>query len=194
MNISFPIELNLDSCDLSDEQFFQLCQCNEVWQFERSATNQLIIMPLADGETSNRNADVTYQLYIWAQKTKSAGITFGSSTGFTLPNRAVRSPDAAWIPIEKWQSLTQHEREKFPPLSLDFVVELLAVNEKLDVTQAKLREYIDTGTCLGWLINRKTQQVEVYRPNQEVEILNSPATLSGEDVLVGFELDLSTIW
>ena len=193
METSFPIEIILDGCDLSDEIFFQLCQCNEIWQFERSATNQLVIMPLADGETSNRNANLTYQLSIWNQKTK-LGVAFGSSTGFTLPNGAVRSPDATWIPTEKWWSLSQYERERFAPLSLDFVVELLAANERLDVTQAKLHEYIENGTRLGWLINRKTKTVEIYRPDQNVEILDSPEKLNGEDVLVGFELDLSTIW
>ena len=192
MEISFPIELDLDGCDLSEEQFFQLCQCNEIWKFERSATNQLVIMPLADGETSNRNANLTYQLSLWNRQTK-LGIGFGSSTGFTLPNGAVRSPDAAWIPTEKWQSLSQNERERFAPLSLDFVVELLATHEQLDITQAKLHEYVRNGTRLGWLINQKTKQVEIYRPNQDVEVLNSPTTISGEDVLVGFELDLETI-
>lgn len=111
-----------------------------------------------------------------------------------MPNGAVRSPDAAWIPTEKWRSLSQSEQEKFAPLSLDFVRELLATHERLDVTQAKLHEYIENGTRLGWLINRKTKQVEVYRPSQDVEALDAPEQLSGEDVLVNFELNLSKIW
>lgn len=193
MDMTLPIELNLDACQFTDEQFFQLCQNNRDLRLERSATNELIIRPPTDGETGNRNAALTYQLYAWNLEHKQ-GIAFGSSTGFQLANGAVRSPSLAWITIQQWKSLSSEEREKFAPFSPVFLVELLAANADLYITQNKMTEYINNGTQLGWLINRKTKQVEIYRPNQTVEILDTPLILSGEDILVGFELDLSTIW
>lgn len=178
---------------LTDEQFFQLCQVNENLRFERTATGELIIMPPAGGETSNRNGKLNQQLYNWADA-DGTGIAFDSSTGFKLPNGADRSPDAAWLKLERWNALTQQQKERFLPLCPDFVVELLSPSDSLKVTQEKMKEYRDNGTRLGWLVNRKSRQVEIYRQNQEVEVLENPATLSGEDVLPGFVLNLELIW
>jgi Uma2 family endonuclease len=122
------------------------------------------------------------------------GKVFDSSTGFKLPNGADRSPDAAWVKLERWDALTQQQKEKFPPICPDFVVELLSPSDSLKVAQEKMKEYRDNGTILGLLINRKSKQVEVYRQGQEVEVLQSPTTLSGENVLPGFVLNLESIW
>ena len=188
------LTLNLNSViKLTDEQFFQLCQANENLRFERNATGELIIMPPAGGETGNRNAGITAQLWIWNEQNK-LGIVFDSSTGFKLPNGADRSPDAAWVKLDCWNALTQEQKEKFPPICPDFVIELLSPNDSLKVVQKKMKEYQDNGVRLGWLINRKSRQVEIYRQNQEVEILENPATLSGEDVLLKFVLRLELIW
>ena len=185
-----PLELNID---LTEEQFFQLCQNNRDLRFERTATGELIIMPPTGGETGDRNADLTYQLRAWSRQNK-LGKSFDSSTGFKLPSGAERSPDASWVKMERWNALTQAEKERFAPLCPDFVVELMSPSDSTAKTRAKMSEYMDNGARLGWLINRQQQQVEIYRPNQEVEILASPPTLSGEDVLPGFVLDLSEIW
>jgi Uma2 family endonuclease len=179
--------------ELTDEQFFQLCQANRDLRFERTATGELIIMPPTGGETGNRNAGLTAQLWIWNEQNK-LGIAFDSSTGFKLPNGADRSPDASWLRLERWNALTQEEQTKFIPLCPDFVVELLSPSDSLKVAQEKMREYIDNGVRLGWLINRKSRQVEIYRRDQEVEVLESPVTLSGEDVLQEFILNLEAIW
>ncbi|MCC5623778.1 Uma2 family endonuclease [Nostoc sp. CHAB 5715] len=179
--------------ELTDEQFFQLCQANRDLRFERTATGELIIMPPTGGETGNRNAGLTAQLWIWNEQNK-LGIAFDSSTGFKLPNGADRSPDASWLRLERWNALTQEQQTKFIPLSPDFVVELLSPSDSLKVAQEKMREYIDNGVRLGWLINRKSRQVEIYRQGQEVEVLESPVTLSGEDVLQGFILNIEAIW
>ncbi|MBN3907410.1 MAG: Uma2 family endonuclease [Nostoc sp. NMS1] len=179
--------------ELTDEQFFQLCQANRDLRFERTATGELIIMPPTGGETGNRNAGLTAQLWIWNEQNK-LGIAFDSSTGFKLPNGADRSPDASWLRLERWNALTQEEKTKFIPLCPDFVVELLSPSDSLKVAQEKMREYIDNGVRLGWLINRKSRQVEIYRQGQEVEVLESLVTLSGEDVLQGFVLNLGMIW
>jgi Uma2 family endonuclease len=179
--------------ELTDEQFFQLCQANRDLRFERTATGELIIMPPTGGETGNRNAGLTAQLWIWNEQNK-LGIAFDSSTGFKLPNGADRSPDASWLRLERWNALTKEEKTKFIPLCPDFVVELLSPSDSLKVAQEKMREYIDNGVRLGWLINRKSRQVEIYRQGQEVEVLESPVTLSGEDVLHGFILNMGVIW
>ncbi|MBD2743195.1 Uma2 family endonuclease [Coleofasciculus sp. FACHB-1120] len=178
---------------LTDEQFFQLCQVNENLRFERTATGELIIMSPAGGETGNRNAGLTAQLWIWNEQNR-LGKVFDSSTGFKLPNGADRSPDAAWVKLERWDALTQQQREKFPPICPDFVVELLSPSDSLKVAQEKMKEYRENGTVLGLLINRKSEQVEIYRQGQEVEVLQSPTTLSGENVLPGFVLNLEPIW
>jgi Uma2 family endonuclease len=126
--------------------------------------------------------------------TNFTGIAFDSSTCFKLPNGADRSPDASWIKLERWDALTEEEKQKFPPICPDFVIELLSPSDSLKVAQEKMREYIDNGVRLGWLINRKSRQVEIYRQVQEVEVLESPITLSGEDVLQGFILNIEAIW
>lgn len=185
-----PLELQID---LTDRQFFQLCQNHRDLRFERNARGRLIIMPPTGGITGDRNADLTFQLRAWSRQ-NDLGKSFDSSTGFKLPNGADRAPDAAWVRIERWNALTLEEQEQFPPLCPDFVVELGSPSEPLSELQAKMREYIDNGARLGWLIDPKRKVVEIYRPQQEVEILSSPTTLSGEDVLPGFILDLSPIF
>ncbi|MEH2144827.1 Uma2 family endonuclease [Nostoc sp.] len=179
--------------ELTDEQFFQICQANRDLKFERTATGELIIMPPTGGETGNRNGRLNQQLFNWTDA-DGTGIAFDSSTCFKLPNSADRSPDAAWIKLERWDALTGEQKEKFPPICPNFVIELLSPSDSLKVAQDKMREYLDNGLRLGWLINRKSRQVEIYRQGQKVEILDSPTTLSGEDVLKGFVLNLGMIW
>ncbi|NEO42932.1 MAG: Uma2 family endonuclease [Moorea sp. SIO4A3] len=190
--VSLPATLEL-TIDLTDEQFFQLCQTNRDLRFERTARGELIIMPPTGSETSDRNADLTYQLRAWSRQNQ-LGKSFDSSGGFKLPNGAERSPDASWVKMEQWNALTQAEKERFAPLCPDFVVELMSPSDSLEKTRAKMMEYRDNGARLGWLINRQQQQVEIYRPDRDVEILTTPQTLSGEDVLPGFVLDLVPIW
>ncbi len=186
------LEINCNSLKLTDEQFFQLCQDNRDLRFERNSNGDIVIMPPTGGETGNRNSSITYQLYGWNYKNK-LGVSFDSSTGFKLPNKADRSPDASWIPIEKWDNLTQEQRQKFLPLCPDFVIELRSPSDNLKTLQNKMKEYIENGTKLGWLINPQDKQVEVYRQGKKVEILDNPKTLSGEDVLPNFVLDLEFI-
>jgi len=188
------LTVNLQSVlELTDEQFFQICQANRDLKFERTASGELIIMPPTGGETGNKNARITQQLMNWTDA-DGTGIAFDSSTCFKLPNSADRSPDASWIKLERWDALTEEEKQKFPPICPDFVVELLSPSDSFKVAQEKMREYIDNGVRLGWLINRKSRQVEIYRPGKEVEVLESPVTLSGEDVLNGFVLNLGLVW
>ena len=179
--------------DMTDDQFFQLCQNNRELRFERNANGELIIMSPAGGETGNRNGRLNQQLFNWTDA-DGTGIAFDSSTGFKLPNGADRSPDASWVTLERWNTLNHQQQTKFPPICPDFVIELLSPSDSLKTTQEKMKEYIDNGVRLGILINRKSRQVEIYRQGKEVEVLDSPATVSGEDVLKGFVLNLGIIW
>ncbi|MDZ4875896.1 MAG: hypothetical protein CLLPBCKN_005316 [Chroococcidiopsis cubana SAG 39.79] len=186
------IALDLHSViDLTDEQFFQLCQQNRDLKFERTATGKIIIMPPTGWGTGNRNIKLSTRLELWAKR-DNISIAFDSSTGFILPNKAIRSPDAAWVRRDRIEAINPNP-DKFLPLAPDFVVELMSASDLLEDLQAKMREYIENGVRLGWLIDPKQQYVEIYRQGREVEALLSPTTLSGEDILPAFVLDLQGI-
>jgi Uma2 family endonuclease len=177
---------------VSDHDFWRLCQLNPDLRLERNASRELIVMPPAAPDSGHRNAGITAQLWNWNQKS-GLGIDFDSSAGFTLPNTAIRGPDASWITRARWDALSRQEREKFSHICPDFVVELRSKNDDMSTLRRKMEEYIAQGIKLGWLIDPRGGTVEIYRPGQPVEILERPATLSGEDVLPGFTLDLKGI-
>lgn len=177
----------------TDEQFELLVAVNQELRLELTAEGELVIMSPTGGETGNRNFDLLGQLWFWNSQ-NNLGKAFDSSTGFKLPNGAIRSPDASWIRMERWNTLTPDQRKKYLPLCPDFVVELVSETDDVEDTQAKMQEYLANGLLLGWLINPKAQQVIIYRPHQAPEILQSPTSLSGEDVLPGFILNLQPIF
>jgi Uma2 family endonuclease len=184
------VVLNLEPIfHLTDEQFYLLCITNQDLNLEQSATGELIIMPPVGGESGNREAGLITDLEIWNRQTK-LGIVFSSSTIFRLPNGAKRSPDAAWVKLERWEALTAEERAKFPPLTPDFLIELRSKSDSLKSLQDKMQEYLENGLRLGWLINPQAQQVEIYRIGQSVEVVQIPGILSGEEVVPGFELQV----
>lgn len=189
-----PLVLQLHPViQMTDDQFFEFCQLNRDLRIERTAKGELIVMPPTGGGTGNRNFKLNQQLANWTD-TDGTGIGFDSNTGFTLPNGAMRSPDAAWIKLERWNTLSEEKQEKFAPISPDFVVELRSLSDSLKVLQEKMQEYIDNDVKLGWLIDRKQKKVYIYHPGMPVECLENPATVSGAPVLSGFVLDLSKIW
>ena len=178
---------------VSPEDFWTLCIHNRDLRLERNAQAELIAMSPAGSESGSFEADVIIQLGVWA-KADGTGKVFASSTGFTFPNGSVRSPDAAWISLGRWKSLTEFQRVKFAPIVPDFVVELCSPSDSRVETGAKMVEYIEQGVRLGWLIDPKAQEVEIHRPGHDVETLLAPKTLSGEDVLPGFLFDLAEIF
>jgi Uma2 family endonuclease len=195
-NLSQAIAVNIPptlALRVTHEQLVQLAIANRDLQLERTATGALIVMPPTGGDTGNRNLDIEGQLWLWNRQTK-LGKAFNSSTGFHLPNGADRSPDAAWVRQERWDALTPEQRKSFVPLCPDFVIELRSESDNLAPLRAKMQEYIENGACLGWLIDRKNKKVEIYRQSQEVEVLAHPLSLSGENVLPGFVLDLTEVW
>ncbi|MEB3149781.1 MAG: Uma2 family endonuclease [Sphaerospermopsis sp.] len=187
--VTNTLTLNLNSVDLTDDQFYQLCQKNSDLKFERTAKGDLIIMPPVGGESGNREAEMIADLVFWNRQTK-LGYTFSSSTIFKLPNGGDRSPDAAWIKKERWEALTPEQKRKFPPIPPDFVIELRSATDNIETLRSKMQEYMDGGVKLGWLINPQQQQVEIYRLGKDVEIRNLPTELLGEEILPGFTLNL----
>jgi Uma2 family endonuclease len=185
--------LNLKPFIANADEFWELCRANPELRFERLATGEVIAMMPAGSETGGRNADLTGQLWLWNHRTR-LGQIFDSSTGFTLPSGAIRSPDAAWIAHERWEALPPDLRHRFAPIAPDFVVELCSPSDELETVQAKLREYILNGVRLGWLIDPETRRVEIYQPGESVKMLDNPVTVSGDPVLPGFVLDLNQVF
>ena len=188
--LNLPSTLKLT---INHEQFVQLAWVNQNLQLERTATGELIVMPPTGSDTGNKNADILGQLWLWNRQTQ-LGQIFDSSSGFHLPNGADRSPDVSWIGQDRWDTLTPEEKSGFAPLCPDFVLELRSKHDSLESLQQKMQEYQENGAKLGWLIDRSRKKVEIYRPKKSVEVQNSPNSLSGEDILPGFTLDLSEIW
>ena len=179
--------------EISADSFFDFCQLNSHLRIERTATGKLVVMSPAGSETGNRNAKLIQQLANWSDRDAS-GIEFDSSAGFVLPNGATRSPDASWIKLTRWNSLSAEQRTKFAPICPDFVVELRSPSDNLKILQDKMQEYIDNGASLGWLIDRTTRQVYIYTPDSEVKGLDNSQTISGNPILSGFMLDLAKVW
>ena len=190
---SEPVKLNVQGVIVSDEQFKLLCQENPALRLELTAQKELVIMPPTGSKTGRRNSTFTQRLGNWAE-VDGSGFVFDSSTLFTLPNGAKRSPDASWVKRERWEALTDAQQEGFAPLCPDFVVELRSRTDRLSDLQEKMQEYIDNGARLGWLIDPLEQRVYLYRPGQPIEVLDNPATASGDPVLPGFVLNARELW
>lgn len=185
--------LDISTLKLTEEQFYQLCIANPEYLLELTAAGVLIVMAPVGGESGNKEMELGADLTIWNRQT-GLGKVFSSSTIFKLPLGGKRSPDAAWVELSRWNELDRENRQKFPPLAPDFVIELRSPRDELSALQEKMIEYRNNGVRLGFLINPQDRQAEIYRLDQEVEILQAPGTLSGENVLPGFILDLSWIW
>lgn len=178
---------------LGDEELFRLCAANRNLRIERDASGNLIIMSPSGSKTSRRNSHVIWALVTWNRETGS-GEVFDASGGFLLPNGAMRAPDAAWIPTERWEQFSPEEQEKFLPTCPDFVVELRSPSDRLADLQAKMQEYIENGCRLAWLIDPVEDQVFVYREGGRHSRIGSfEEVLSGEAVLPGFILDLQDL-
>jgi Uma2 family endonuclease len=178
---------------MTQTQFDEFCQANRDLRIERTAQGEVIVMPPAFSDTGNRNFNIAAQLWVWAEQ-NGTGIGFDSSAGFTLPNRATRSPDASWIKLERWNALTAAAQASFAPICPDFVIELRSASDTLISLQTKMQEYIDNGASLGWLIDRKNRQVYIYRPDRSPEILEQPEVVIGDPELPGFGLNMAKIW
>jgi Uma2 family endonuclease len=191
LSIELPKSIGLY---VTQEQFAALAAANRDLRLERTARGELIVNPPTGWETGERNRSLTGQLDRWYEENEDSGKAFDSSTGFILPNGATRSPDASWVSRERWQALTPEQKGTFASICPDFVVELRSSSDTLKSVQDKMREYIDNGAKLGWLIDPQHRRVEIYRPGLAVDVLENPAELSGEAVLPGFVLNLRRVW
>ena len=179
--------------DMDDDQFFEFCQLNRDLQIERTAEGDIIIMAPEAGSSGRGSSKLNALFNQWSER-DGTGQVFGASTGFNLPNGATRSPDVAWVRNERIEALTDEEWQKFLPLCPDFVLELRSPSDSMQALQRKMEEYRENGAQLGWLLDPVSKRVHVYRQGATVEILNNPATLSGEPLLRRFMLDLPQIW
>ncbi len=191
LSLQLPEQLALS---VTAEQFAVLAAANRELHLERTATGELIVNPPTGGNTGYRNSKINYFLVRWIEEEGGNGRAFDSSTGFELPKGGNRSPDAAWVSPDRWQTLTLEQQDGFIPLCPDFVVELRSKSDRLQDLRSKMAEYIENGARLGWLIDPQSKRVEIYRPGQGVEVLENPSTLSGETVLPGFTLSLNRVW
>lgn len=190
-----PYELKLNPVlpKLTDNEFYELCQANSEAKLERTSDGTILVMPPTGGFTGKTNSNITFELESWNRQ-KKLGVVFDSSTGFSLSNGAIRSPDASWIAQDRWDALSEEEKQRFPPLCPDFVLELMSESDSLAALQKKMEEWRDNGARLGWLLSPRNRKVFIYRPEQPVEELDDyDRTLSGEDVLPDFQLDLRII-
>ncbi|MBE9124760.1 MULTISPECIES: Uma2 family endonuclease [unclassified Coleofasciculus] len=179
---------------VTQEQFAALAAANRDLRLERTALGELIVNPPTGWETGKRNWSISGELYLWWRNAGEPGEAFDSSTGFILPNGAIRSPDASWVSQERWDALTPEQKGTFANICPDFVVELRSSSDTLKSVQDKMKEYIDNGALLGWLLDPQHRRVEIYRPNLDVDVLENPAELSGEAMLPGFVLNLRRVW
>lgn len=187
-----PIDLPAKE-SMTEEEFFNFCSANKHIKIERDENGQILIMPPAGLESDSYSSDIAGEIYIWNKRTK-AGISFGSSAGFTLPDKSVRSPDAAWLSKEKWEGLSEDERKKFGHVSPDFIVEVMSPSDDLAYIQNKMELWIRNGVQLGWLIDSENTTAYIYRADGTISCINSfNNTLTGEDVLPGFSFDLNTL-
>lgn len=181
---------------LTDEQFEKIAMEEDIYKLEQSASGELIVLSPTGSDTSEKNSSINAQLYLWNQK-NGEGKVFDSSGLFRLSNGVKKGPDASWVKIERWNQLTREQKRTFAPITPDFVIELASPSDnkpaRYKELKNKMQEYIDCGARLGWLINPDTKIVEIYRSGRDVEIKENPQSLSGEDVLVGFTLDLTEI-
>lgn len=193
--LSSPLVVRIPpSMQMTDDDFFEFCQVNRDLRIERNKFGELVIMPPTGSETGNREGNIFGQLWVWSEQ-DGTGITFSPSAGFKLSTGAERSPDASWIRLERWNTLSAEQKQRFAPICPDFVVELRSHSDNLKPLQEKMLEYMqEPGFQLGWLIDRKNRQVYIYRPGEEVECLDNPTTVSGDRVLPGFALNMSKIW
>ena len=178
---------------VTPEQFEQLCIKYDELRLELTSTGELIVMPPTFSDTGRSNSNLTYQLEVWA-RTDGSGICFSALAGFTLPNGAIRSPDASWVKRDRWELLTNEEKKGFVPLCPDFVVELRSSSDRLSELRSKMVEYIENGASLGWLIDPLKRRVYAYQPSQETVMFDNPAVVSADPLLPGFTLNVTELW
>ena len=185
--------IEIDEQPMSDRKFFEFCSVNSDVQIERLASGEIIIMPPAGFETGYRNNDIGRQLGNWAKRDRR-GVALDSNTEYLLPNGAALAPDASWVHKSRLAGFTKEQKKQFLPLCPDFVIELLSPTDRLARLKAKMQEWVDNGAQVAWLIDADRRTVHIYRPGGAPELIETPASISGEGPVEGFRLELEDIW
>ena len=193
MQVTITEETVLQMPDMPDEEFFDFCNANRDHRIERDSRGRVIIMPGTGGRTGDRNSEINFQLSGFSRR-QGAGKTFDSSTMFLLPSGAMRSPDAAWVPLERLRAIPQAQRDRYVPLTPDFVIELMSPSDRLNEASEKMAEWISNGCRLGWLIDPSTRTARIYHADGGVTLVEAPPTLLGEGPVEGFVLDCAPLW
>jgi Uma2 family endonuclease len=178
---------------MSDEDLMRFCAANDIARVEREVNGEILVMSPAGNRTGRRNAAIISALDTWAQQ-DGRGYVFDSSTGFTLADGSMRSPDAAWIEATRWNALSKAEQNRFSPICPDFLIELRSQTDDLAQLEAKMTKWLLNGAKLAWLIDPERQLVAVYRPGGLPEVHHNPNSMQGNGVIAGFELAMARIW
>ncbi|WP_421826938.1 Uma2 family endonuclease [Larkinella sp.] len=187
-----PIKLPAYDGRFTDDEFFEFCRQNPELRVERDEDGQIYFQMPTGTKTSIRNADLVIEIGIWNRLAKRGKVT-DSNGGFTLPDTSVRAPDVAWISNERWDSVPEEDKDKFSRICPDFVIELMSDRDEKYWLPVKMEKYLKNGVRLAWLIDPFQQQTTIYRPDEEPETRLFTETLSGESVLPGLEVNLSTL-
>lgn len=178
---------------MDDDRYFDFCQQNPKLRIERTAEGKIVIMPPVGFDSQDQEFQVGRQLGDWADK-DGRGRACGPTAEFILPNRAGRAPDASWVSYSQLRKLTEDERSKFPHLCPEFIIEVKSPSDRTKALKAKMREWLENGVQLAWLIDGRTRTVTIYRPGREPEELADPAVVVGEGPIKGFRLKMSKVW
>ena len=194
MSIVFnDFTVNYPTEKMSEEEFHAFCAANPKLRIEQDQYQNVIVMPPIHVDSGFYENEATGEVRAYAKRTKT-GVALSPSTGFKLPNGATRSPDACWVSMERWSTLSAKEKQKFSPVVPDFVIEIRSRTDTLKKLQAKMQEWIDNGVRLAWLIDPKKQQTTIYREGSEPETIEGfENVLSGDDIMPGFEFDLKLL-
>ena len=191
--IELPARLRMER-RMTDAELLRFCSANEPLQVERDSNGDLILMSPSHSDGGSIEVEIAIELGNWA-RADGRGKVFGPTAGFTLPDSSMRAPDAAWILLERWNALTEHQRkDSYAPICPEFVIELRSRKDRLKNSQEKMHMWIANGAELAWLIDPERKVIEVYRPGETVEIHENPTSVHGSGPVQGFELVLARIW
>jgi Uma2 family endonuclease len=189
----YKIHLHKNPEEFTDDELYEFCVINKDLRIERDKDQNIIIMAPVGGNSGFFEKDLIFEVERWVRE-KQRGYSFSSSTGFLLPNGAMRSPDACWVSEERWSKLKPEQKQKFPPVVPDFVVEIRSASDELQSRQNKMEEWIENGVRLGWLLDLKNEKAYVYRVGESAEVIEGLIQqLTGEDVMPGFTVDLARL-
>lgn len=189
-----PLPLRFRSeTPMSDEELMRFSAANESVRVERDANGEILVMTPAGSKTSKMNSRITRFLDAWAEE-DGRGVAFDSNGGFTLPDGSMRAPDAAWVELKKWESLSAEDQARYAPICPDFVIELRSQSDSLPELEAKMKQWIANGTKVAWLIDPEQRTVSIYRPDDQPEVLVHPSSVQGDGIVAGFELVMARIW